>query len=294
MPWSNYHCHSDFCDGAGDISSYAEAALDRGFAALGLSSHAPLPFRASWCLGGDEDPGALSRYRNAVDELKAAFAGELAIIAGLEVDYIPGLVGPAQPVFAGFDYRIGSVHFVGSSEGGSPWRMDQTAESFASGLDEIFGGDIRALARAYYARLSAMVLYGGVDIVGHLDLVKKFNRGETYFREDEAWYRCLVERSLAIIASSGSVVEVNTSGMARGHIDEPYPSPWIIARCVQLEIPLCLSSDCRHPRDVDFAFADTALDLAWAGCESLAVLDEGGWGRESIDARGPSGRARVD
>jgi histidinol-phosphatase (PHP family) len=284
MRLANYHCHSRFCDGEGSLEDYAEAARERGLSALGFSAHAPLPFPSPWCLGGGIRPSALGEYRAAVEALRRREGKRLAIWSGLEVDFIPGLIGPADAAFAGFDYRIGSVHFLSLGRGEAPWAMDEGREAFDLGLASRFGGSARSLAAAYYGAVREMLRSSPPDIVGHLDLVKKYNRGDRLFSEDEPWYRREVEATLRAIAKAGALVEVNTGGMARGWTEEPYPSPWILERCSALGISLTLSSDCHRPEDLDFAYAEALDAIGEAGYRSLAFLSEKGWAEARINA----------
>jgi len=293
MAWTNYHCHSDFCDGTESPTAMVEAAIGRGLLALGLSSHAPLPFARPWCLGRGRDPSALERYKAEIEGLRGRFGGLIDVHAGLEVDYIPGLMGPADEAFAGFDYRIGAVHFVGLTREGLPWQMDDSPDSFKIGLDELYGGDIRALVEAYFAALREMVVLERPDLVAHIDLVKKFNRGSRFFHEGAAWYRELVDGALMAVADSGLILELNTGGISRGWTEEGYPGPWALRRCRELGIPLTLSSDCHRAADLDFGFAQAAGALAAAGYEELMVLEAGLWRPAGFDCRGLARRPRA-
>ncbi len=286
MPWVNYHSHCDFCDGSEAPLASAQAALNRGLLALGFSSHAPLPFPRPWCIGRGRPSPALSRYRTEIESLKRLYRGRLDIWTGLEVDYIPGLMGPADKAFAGFDYRLGSVHFVGKTEKGRPWQLDDSASSFEAGIERLYGGDVRALVEAYYGALVDMVRFSAPDIVAHIDLVKKFNRHSRFFDEASAWYRELVDWALGEVAARGQMLELNTGGMARGWIDESYPGPWALRRCCELGIALTLGSDSHRAADVDFGLADAAGSLLRAGYRELMVLGDGGWRPVGFDDRG--------
>ena len=286
MAWTDYHTHCDFCDGAERPLAYVEAALDREVVALGFSSHAPLPFPAPWCIGRGQWPSTIERYRTEIESLKRVYRGRLSVWVGLEVDYIPGLVGPADAAFASFDYRIGAVHFVGRTREGLPWQMDDTPQSFEHGLEELYGGDIRTLVEAYFRALGEMAWLERPDIVAHFDLVKKYNAGGRYFDEGETWYRSLAEEALRVVARSGCILELNTGGMARGWTDEPYPSPWLLSRCRDLGIPMTLDSDCHRGADVAFAFREAASVLAGAGYAELMTLGREGWRPTGFDRRG--------
>ncbi len=286
MSWTNYHCHCDFCDGAERPLAYVEAALDRDMSALGFSSHAPLPFPSTWCIGLGRWPSTLERYRTEIDSLRRLYRGRISVWTGLEVDYIPDLIGPSDPAFSGFDYRIGSVHFVGRTEVGLPWQMDDSPASFALGLEEQFGGDIRALVAAYFASVADMARLERPDIIGHFDLVRKYNSGSLYFDEGEAWYRELADAALRAVAASGSILELNTGGMARGYIDEPYPSPRLLGRALELGIPTTINSDSHRSADLDFAFGEAAAILSGLGYERVMVLGSEGWRSEALAKRG--------
>ena len=55
-PITNFHTHCYLCDGTGAPIDYARSAVERGLAALGYSSHAPLPFPVDWVMRREELP----------------------------------------------------------------------------------------------------------------------------------------------------------------------------------------------------------------------------------------------
>ena len=87
--WSNFHTHSNYCDGKGQLNEYVAQAIDLGMLSLGFSSHAPLPFASSWCMEKDK----LSNYYSETGELAAKHT-ELSIYTGMEIDFIPGVISP--------------------------------------------------------------------------------------------------------------------------------------------------------------------------------------------------------
>ena len=56
-----------------------------------------------------------------------------------------------QIVPHGFDYFVGSVHFVGTDGEGMPWEIDESAERFAAGLAGGWDGDVRRAFEQYFA-----------------------------------------------------------------------------------------------------------------------------------------------
>ena len=89
---TNYHTHSTFCDGKESAEDMARTAEQKGFAILGFSSHAMFPFSDSWHI--HISPGGYEAYMGEIARLKEAYRGRMAILAGFEADYIPGLTKP--------------------------------------------------------------------------------------------------------------------------------------------------------------------------------------------------------
>ena len=61
---ANYHTHSTWCDGKDSPEAMVRAALEKGFSALGFTSHALLPHADPWTL----QPHTVAPY---VDEIRA-------------------------------------------------------------------------------------------------------------------------------------------------------------------------------------------------------------------------------
>jgi len=291
---TSYHTHNRFCDGAGEIREYADAAIAAGLEALGVTSHSPLTFPDQAAMRAADLPA----YCAEVAKLKETVQGRLRVHLALEFDFIPerhtelwALVEPYP-----FEYLIGSVHFVGANQDGVPWAVDLTRPGFETGLRQLFGGDIRRLVGAYYERVRSLAAWGAdrVAIVGHIDRIKKWNADSVYFREDEPWYRREVEGALQACARAGLIVEINTVGY-RNVVGHAYTSPWIARRCLELGIPLVVTTDAHAPARVTDFHAEAVALLRDIGCISLAVLRDDGWKVEPLSetghaARGPDRR----
>ncbi len=279
MLTTSYHTHNRFCDGKGEIAEYVDAAVAAGLEAVGISSHSPLTFPDESAMRAKDLPA----YCAKVQRLREANRGRLRVHLSLEFDYLPEhhadlweLVAPYP-----FDYLIGSVHFVGHDVTGAPWAYDLTRRGFERGLRELHGGDIRRLVGAYYERIRGLAAWGRVAIVGHIDRVKRWNRDDRYFNEEDAWYRNEVEAALQVCARAGLIVELNTTGW-RDAAQSPYPSPWIVRRCLKLGIPLVVTTDAHLPARVTGFHTEAEALLREAGCTSLTVLRDDGWRLEPI------------
>ena len=231
---TNFHTHSTFCDGAATPAQMVEAALAKGFSALGFSSHSDMV-------------ADLAAYKAEVRRLAAEYAGRIRILCGIEAEFDTGFAR------GDLDYVIGSTHFATAPDG-VRFDFDYSPESLAAGIRDHFGGDAAAFVRTYYAQVRALAATYDCDILGHLDLIRKFNAKHPYFDESAAWYREEIERTADVVAASGKLVEVNTGAISRGWMDDAYPSAEFRALLRARGVRFILSSDAHAPATLDCAF----------------------------------------
>ena len=92
---TNYHSHCSFCDGKAPMEDFVRAAIDAGFVAYGISSHAPQPFPTRWTLAEEKVP----EYLAEIERLKREYAGKIELYAGMEIDYLNEEQNPASGYF---------------------------------------------------------------------------------------------------------------------------------------------------------------------------------------------------
>lgn len=230
----NFHTHSTFCDGRDTPEAMVCSAIEKGFDVLGFSSHSEML----------RDPPA---YVAAIRALAAKYRGRIRIFCGIEADW------PCPLDLAPYDYVIGSVHFL-PGPSGTRLAIDHSPERLAGIVRDHFGGDGAALVRAYFAAERDMLAHGRFDIVGHPDLVRKFNAKRPFFDEGAAWYRAELEKTADAIAASGKVVEVNTGAISRGWLDDAYPSPAFRELLRARGVRFVLSADAHAADALDCAF----------------------------------------
>jgi len=278
--WSNFHTHSNYCDGKGQLSEYIDQAIGQGMLSLGFSSHAPLPFTNSWCMEVNE----LGNYYSEVDQLRNVNT-KLSIFKGLEIDFIPSILSPHD--FSGsLDYSIGSIHFVDQFDDGRHWEIDGTHAQFLEGMDLIFNNDIKSAVGRYFELTRQMILESTPTIVGHLDKIKIQNPDNKFFLESDGWYQQEVKKTLALIKDSGAIVEVNTRGLYQKKSLTPYPSPWILKEICKMNMPITINSDAHHPKDLTNQFDATAKLLLDIGFKKVSVLWRGQWEQFNFDENG--------
>jgi len=285
---TNYHTHSEYCDGTGTAAVMAEAARKAGFSILGFSSHAPLPFHTEWNM----DIEALPSYLQTIRSLAASHAPAMRVLTGLEIDYIEGYCGPADGRFkaAGLDYSIGSVHYVMPKGAPRPsatsfdpkgeptfgFGVDESEAEFTVHFETYYHGDGESMMRDYWTAVTACIRDGGFDILGHIDLVRKNNRNQSLFREDSEAYRAAAMVAVDALKGTGIIVEINTGGMARGKTDSPYPALWILKELKARGVAVCINADAHAPEHL-LAHRDTALRLAKdAGYSLITVIGPDG------------------
>lgn len=262
---TNYHTHTTWCDGKDSPRAVVESAIAKGFDVIGFSSHSMLPEDdTDWVL----TPGKAARYAAEVRSLAEEYAPRIRVLCGVEADYVPGGAEPSYAAYAAIspDYIIGSVHFV-VAPGGARVPVDHSPDLLEKGIRESFSGSAEAFVRAYFAQLREMVARFDFDVVGHPDLIRKFNAKHPYFDEDAPWYREEVVATADAIAASGKVVEVNTGAISRGWLDDAYPSATFRGLLRAKGVKFILSSDAHAADAIDCAFDrfGSAEEYVWLG-----------------------------
>ena len=261
---ANYHTHTTWCDGKDAPRKVIQAAVAKGFEAIGFSSHAMLPeSETDWVLTPEKAP----RYAREIRTLAEEFKGKIRVLCGVEADYVPGGANPDRKTYASFapDYIIGSIHFV-VAEDGARVPVDHQPELLANGIRDHFEGSAEKFVRAYFRQQREMVQNFDFDVVGHLDLVRKFNAKHPYFDEKADWYREEIGKTAAAVVRSGKVAEVNTGAISRGWLNDAFPSEEFRGMLREKGARFVLSSDAHTADAIDCAFdrfekAEEYLDL---------------------------------
>lgn len=259
IPRSNLHTHSTFCDGKNTPEEMVESAISLGLESLGFSGHAELPFEGcdTWCMFGDR----LRGYRETVLSLKKNCSERIEIALGIEQDYF----SPA--LTASYDYVIGSVHYVCPQ--GQAMATDINPEDFCSNLKEYYGGDALRLAKDYFELVADVVKKTDCDIVGHFDLLTKFNASCAYLDEDSTAYQSLALEALDAVLCDDPIIELNTGAMARGRRKIPYPAPFLCKRIAEKKGRMIFNSDAHMSSKLLYGFEDAIEYARFCGLREL-------------------------
>jgi len=235
IPLMDLHVHTTFCDGADPVDALCRTAIEKGFTTLGISGHGFTPFDTSYCMQRD----AISSYVDAVNAAKEKYAPlGLRVLLGVEKDvYGEGL--------AGVDYTIHSVHYV--KQGDKYFPVDESPAHLEEAIRAF--GDPYALCEAYFDAVSEAARGEG-QILGHLDLIAKFNAGSRYFDETHPRYLAAAGKAVRAAKEAGKTVEINLGAYRKGLRSVPYPSPHIMQFLSILDVPVMLNGDTHKAADL--------------------------------------------
>ena len=277
---TNYHTHSDFCDGTGKLEDYVISAINKGFDILGFSGHAPLPFKNDWTM----HKSRVKDYLEELERLKYKYKDTINIKTGLEVDYIEGLIAPSDQYLKdlGLDYIIGSVHVIPDKVTGEYLGIDYTKNEIEQLINNSFHGNTKLLVKEYYKRIRDMSDKKGFDIIGHLDVIKKTNINSIYFDETESWYKNEITETLQCIAANKQIIEINT-GQILNKPEKIFPSQWILKIANKYKIPVMLNSDAHKPDRIDNYFDEAKKIIKAAGYRNISILIKNKWENQKIN-----------
>ncbi len=264
----NLHTHTIFSDGKNTPEEMALGAIRAGCRSLGFSEHSPMPAAAD-ADGWSMEAARETAYRAEVLRLRGAYQDRLEIFLGLELD--ADSPAPELP----YDYLIGSVH--GIWRDGCYLSIDASAEEFVRNVREHFGGNCYAFAAACFEREAAFLPRCGCQIVGHFDLVTKFNEGGRFFDESDPRYVRAALEALEAVMERDVIFEVNTGAISRGYRTAPYPAPFLLRAIRERGGRVCITSDTHSDGTVACAFSQAAELAASCGFREAWVLTGDGF-----------------
>lgn len=241
MELRDYHVHTTFSDGENSPEEMVRSALSMGMTELGFSDHSPMAWPEDWCMS---DPAG---YRREIARLKEVYGGRIRILCGIEMDYYSPEDGSR------YDYRIGSVHFLRAGNDYVP--VDESRQTLQEAAVRHFGGDVYALLEAYYATVAHVVEQTGADVIGHFDLVTKFNEHGELFDPAHPRYQAAWQAAADRLLKTGKPFELNTGAMSRGYRSQPYPAGDIRAYLKARGGRILLSSDSHRADTLCYGFS---------------------------------------
>lgn len=278
----NLHTHSSFSDGKNTAEEHVLAAIKKGISILGFSEHSLHPLDPAFYYDVDSNwhmlPKSFSDYVATIKNLKEKYADRIKILLGFEADYfVSAGIGSAIPdkkAYSAFkpDYLIGSVHFISKAEGffsvdNKTEEVQKALTTFYSDADGKING--KTLVCDYFEAERNMLAKGSFEIMGHPDLIRIRNGALKFFDEKESWYKEQLKLTAKAAAKAGVIAEINTGAIARGLMDDVYPSAQFLEYLHDTGVPVCINSDAHRCEFLDAAFDLAAQKAKRAGYKEL-------------------------
>ena len=230
----DYHTHSTYSDGS-FLWAMVHAAEEAGLDGLGIADHCnvstdPKQVGRKKAMGFNLD-ATYERRREGLEVLRERMDPDLRVFDAVELDYDPG-EEPALRSFldeAGFDYAVGSVHFL-------------------DGVNTHYGGyfarkseaERRELVDRYFEKLVALIESELFEIAAHPDLIERTEPLRGLATEDH--YHAVAEA----FRSSRTVPEIN-AGRALDEYGEFHPAPGFLDTLVDHGVSFTVGTDSHEP-----------------------------------------------
>ncbi len=233
----------------GHIESYVEQAEQNGVAEVGFTEHLYRCVESIPILGDfwadeprrdlaaeteamvrEDQTLSLDRY---VDAVVAAKDRGLPVKLGLEVDFFPETIDAVVEFLEPYpwDFLIGAVHWVGG------WSVD-----YGVSAHEFDRRGIRQAYEDYFRLETALAASGTVDVLAHVDVVKRFGHAPPDVPRD------LYAEVVSAAATSGTAVELSSAGLYKP-VGEIYPAVPMLEMFHEAGIPITLASDAHFPEE---------------------------------------------
>lgn len=260
---SNLHTHTTYCDGVSTAEEIVLRAIDKGYDSIGFSGHSYGEGDEDWCMS----PEGTVSYRNEISALKKKYEGKIQVYLGIEQDFYSG-----KPDF-GYDFVIGSVHKLKVFDGYCA--VDNTSAIAENAVNKYFGGDWLAYAEEYYATVKNVVKITECDVVGHFDVVTKFNEGGFYFDENSKRYKDAAIDALETVIKECNLFEVNTGAIYRRKRSVPYPSEFLLTEIKARDGEIVFSSDSHNADSLGYMFEEAAELAKRCGFRYAKIMKNG-------------------
>lgn len=260
MILSDYHVHTTFCDGKNTPGEIVEKAIEIGLKRIGFSAHSYTYFDESYCLKKDK----IAEYLQEINSLKIKYQDKIKILCGIEKDYYSTMDTSA------FDYVIGSVHYV--QKNGEYLEIDGGKDKLIEIIKNHYKNDVYELIADYFNNICDVLDKTNADIVGHLDLITKYNQDGKLFNEKDARYVNAYKKAVDRLLEKNALFEVNVGGIARGYKTKPYPSPDILDYIAKKGGRVILASDSHNKDTLCYQFDKWGKYLLEKGLKIVDII----------------------
>lgn len=260
---SDFHTHTTYCDGENSIKEMIDYAVSNGMESIGFSGHSHTPFDESYCMSNADT----EKYIKEVSVMKRKYS-DIEIYLGIERDRFSDIINIER-----FDYVIGSVHYV--IKDGVYLPVDESRDVFTDNINKYYEGDIFAFCEDYYKLLSSFSEVDNIEIIGHFDLVTKFNEGGCLFDIKNRIYESAVNNALYKLAAADKILEINTGAVSRGYRNMPYPDSDILVKWRKLGGRIIFSGDAHSCKGLCYRFDEAEKLAVKCGFDKYVIFKNG-------------------
>ena len=241
---SDLHIHSTFSDGAHTPEEIILSAIENGLETVGFSDHSYTRFDQSYCIKKE----SIDEYINTINSLKEKYRDKINVLLGIEQDFYSDESTDA------YDYIIGSVHYIKTDN--EYISVDETAKIIIDATNKYFNGNIYDLIEKYFETVADVVDKTNADIIGHFDLISKFNEQTKLFDETDERYINAYKKACDKLLAYDKPFEINTGAISRGYKTSPYPHKDIYEYLKSKGAKFILSSDSHSKYNLCYKFSE--------------------------------------
>jgi histidinol-phosphatase (PHP family) len=248
---ADYHVHTNFSiDCQQTMEMQCRAALAAGVTEIAFTEHVD----HDACDLESRDRYNYAAYVAELERCRALFDGQLTILKAAEIDWNYSIEEDVRR-FIGeheFEFIIGSMH-----------NLNHTYVGF--GTLEQFGGP-HQMYDDYLDELEGLVSTGYPDVIGHLDLPRRYHH-VSMFEVAPEHFEARLRKIFRIAAAQQVGFEINTSGLRRG-FGVTYPEPdvlvWFVEEGGQI---VTVGSDSHYPEHIGDSIANVYEALKARGID---------------------------
>jgi len=251
----DYHLHSQFSkDSSALLEDYCRLALEFGIPEIAVTEHFTLYSFDKNFAGFD-----YANFIQEVERCRLRFKGQVAVKAGVEIDYHPCFEQKIKETIKNWDKLdviIGSVHYIeGKSALKSKIEGKEEAEDFISN---------------YFQIMEQMIQSGICDIIGHFDVFRRsLNKDfplKSYLEKSEKILQQAAHHNLAL--------ELNTSGFKHG-ICDIFPNIEIVKMFKKYGGKyITIGSDAHHPEEFAVKQDEAIIAAKTAGFNHITCFEK--------------------
>lgn len=262
------HVHTFYSKhAAGTVDEVVRAALAKEVSVITFTDHAPFHVDSLNRLLESE----LNRYLDDIERARTTYRGQIKILRGLELDFLPGATDYTARMLAQYDldFTIGSIHYIpmAGSDQVKVWDLTRLNDP--------------AVLERYFTSLAELLGCGLFDAVGHADTLL---RGVP-----ESVVHRYMEPLLPAFARHNIAFELNASGLRKTTLNPStgrevhgiwsYPSFSLIPMLIHAGATFTIGSDAHTPEDVGAGVREVVDALIPLGLKTVSYFE----GRQRID-----------